>query len=156
MISPETSDQTEYVPFTLTYTISVTAEEGAPVEPPPVDPVLESVTVSASDGRDYSDGLIITLIDDQHFSITGELSDVFDREMGYLDKDGVLGQVTRWRDVPADFQTLYRYKGATAASVTLNVTAVTDQGQETATITVANNFSVSNSKLHEYVALGEY
>lgn len=147
MIEPTESTQNEYVPFTIQYTISSIEID---------QPVLSHVTVTSGDGRDYSSDLNIVLIDDQHFSISGELNDVFDREMKYLDKYASPGIKTRWKDIPSGFQTLYSYKGAAINSITLTVTAHNDIEDETSIITISNNFALANSKLTDYVNRGQY
>ena len=155
MITPVSSSVNEYVPFSVTYTVS--APEPIPGDPNPViPPILESVSVTASDGNDYSSELTITIHGDTSFTVEGLLADVFNREMHYLDKDDNFGLVRRFKDIPADFNTLYHYKGATVNSVDITVSAITDQGTETATIIVQNNYNVANAYLVNYVALGKY
>lgn len=148
MITPSTSDQNEYVPFSVTFTI----EPADPLLPP----TLESVSIAASDGKDYSSELTIDILGDLSFTVSGTLSDVFNREMEYLDKDDKPGMVTRFKDIPTDFNTLYRYKGAVVNSVDITVTATTDLGDEVATIVVNNNYTVANANLVKYVALGKF
>jgi len=158
MITPETSNQNEYVPFSLTYVISAAAADpmAPPETPPPVDPILQSVNITSSDGVNYADEMTITINSPQSFTIAGALSDVFNRVLNYLDKNDVQGTCGRFKDIPKDFNTLYHYTGATVNSITLSVHAITDQGVETSTIIVQNNYNVANAKLHEYVALGKY
>lgn len=148
MITPETSNENEYAPFSITYAI----EAVDPMFPP----TLESVSVTASDGVDYSADLTITIHDDTSFTVAGVLADVFNREMHYLDKNDQAGMVRRWKDLPVDFNTVYRYKGAVVNSIDLTVTAVTSQGDEVATIIVQNNYTVSNAYLVDYIAKGKY
>jgi hypothetical protein len=112
--------------------------------------------VTASDGKDYSKDLNIVIQSDLSFSISGTLSDIFDRQMDYLDKFEKPQSTKRFKDIPLDFSTLYRYKGPMINSVDLTVTVNTDQGTETSTIIVNNNYAVANSKLQQYVALGKY
>jgi len=148
MILPENVDVNEYAPFSVTFTIE------------PLDPllpsILESVSITASDGNDYSSELTVTIHGDTSFTVSGNIADVFNREMHYLDKNDKAGMVRRWKDLPGDFNTIYRYKGAVVNSVDLTVTAITDQGSEVATIVVNNNYNVSNAYLASYVAKGKY
>lgn len=148
MITPETTDVNEYEAFIVSFTIEPTD--------PLLPPTLESVSVAASDGKDYSSELTITIQGDLSFIVSGTLSDVFNREMEYLDKNDKSGMVHRFKDIPSDFNTLYRYKGAVVNSVDLTVTAHTDLGDEVATIVVNNNYNVANANLVKYVALGKF
>lgn len=144
MIIPATASANEYEAFSLTFIID------------PVPLTLSAVSITSSDGKDYSSFLATTIHNTFSFTVAGTLSDIFDREMEYLDKNDNMGIVSRFEDIPNDFNTLYRYKGATINSITLTVTATTDTIDEVATITINNNYNVANSKLVDYVSLGKF
>lgn len=154
MIEPELSNQVEYVPFSVTFTVSAVPLD--PPDPLQEQPTIESVSVTASDGKDYSSDLTITITSPTTVTISGELSDVFNRTMSYLDENDTIGMVSRFKDIPANFNSLFKYTGATVNSVDLSVNVVTDQGTEVATIEVRNNWEVANAKLKEYVAKGKF
>ncbi len=148
LITPDTSTETEYAPFSISYTVS----DDTPMAPVPE---LTSVTVT----RGVVDYLpYLTFVQDSlsSFTISGTLSDVFDREMTFLDANDVTGVVTKFADIPLDFNTLYRYKGATSNSAELAVTATTTSGVVVATITVNNNWTTANAMLVEYVLKGKF
>lgn len=148
MISPTTSNAIEYSLFSITYTITPT-DLINPHE-------ILSVTVTASDGVDYMQYLTTKILSGVSFSVSGTLSDVFNRRMDYLDVNADAFSTTRFTGIPSDFNTLYTYIGAVVNSVDLTVTAITSQGVETSIIVVSNNFEVSNTKLREFVAKGAY
>jgi hypothetical protein len=76
--------------------------------------------------------------------------------MTFLDANDETGVVSKFIDIPTDFNTLYKYKGATSNSVELIVTANTTSGTAVATITVNNNWTMANAKLVEYVIKGKF
>lgn len=154
MITPSTSNETEYVPFSITYTVA--ADPVVPPALPGADPIIQSVSITSSDGNNYTDEVIVTILNAQNFTVAGTLSDVFNRQMIYLDKNDVTGTVSRFKDIPADFNTLYHYRGATVNSITLTVNVTTDQGLITASIIVQNNYTVANANLVKYVKLGKF
>ena len=149
MLTPETSAEVEYVPFSIDFTVVP--------EPPEAIIDIESVSIAASDGNDYSEDITVTITSSSTFTLSGELADVFNRTMSYLDKNDAPGMVTKFKNIPVDFNTLYKYTGATSESIDLTVSVDCGVGGiYTATITVSNNWGVANSKLHEYVAKGKY
>lgn len=148
MISPEISVQIEYTPFSVTFTISS--------EDPEILPEIESVSITASDGNDHSSNIVVTITSPTTVNLSGVLSDVFNRGLYFIAADGSHKVVSKYSDIPADFQTLYQYIAPVVNSIDLTVNVLTTEGSETATIVVENNFSVANAKLAEYVAKGQY
>ena len=149
IITPDTSTKTEYAPFSISYTIS----DDDPLVLVPPEVVSVAVTLDAVDYLPY---LTYTLDSPSSFTISGTLSDVFDREMEFLDGNDVSGLVSRFADIPEDFNTLYRYKGAVANSVTLMVDVTATSGSVSASIIVNNNWTTANAKLVEYVLKGKF
>lgn len=149
MLTPETSFEVEYVPFSINFSIVPELPETI------VD--IESVSITASDGNDYSSDITVDITSSSTFTLSGVLADVFNRTMSYLDKDDQPGMVRKFKDIPADFSTLYKYTGANAETVDLTVSADCGVGGTyTATVIVRNNWEVSNAKLRDYVAKGKY
>lgn len=149
IINPDTSTKIEYAPFSISYNIS---DDDPLVLVPP-----EVVSVAVTQGlTDYLPYLTYTLDSPSAFTISGTLSDVFDREMEFLDADDVSGLVSRFADIPEDFNTLYRYKGAMVNSITLTVTVTATSGTVSASIVVNNNWGTANAKLVEYVQKGKF
>jgi len=146
-LTPEEETVNEYEPFSITFTVAFDGLDES-------DPKIESVTVSGGYEKYYT----VDIIDsDSTFVISGLFADVFNREMHYLtNPDRESKMVTRWADMPNDFYALYKYIGAFNNSIILDVTVNTNDGTETATIEVLNNWNVSNQHLSKYVALGKH
>lgn len=133
IITPETSTEVEYAPFSITYDISD--------DDPLVLPEIVSVAITLN-ATNYLPFLTFTQHSTTSFTILGTLSDVFEREMEFLDANDVSGLVSRFTDIPENFNTLYRYKGAMANSITLTVSVTTTTGSISAPIIVANNWGL--------------
>lgn len=146
-ISPNTFTITEYVPFVVTYTISS--------DDPSENVGIEEVTITVN-GADVAPDLTITHEDDNSFTVSGVISDVFNRSMAYLDVDDAVRIVSRFEDIPENFHTLYKYVGATTNSITASVSVTTNVGTMHTHIIINNNFNAANAKLIEYVQKGVF
>lgn len=147
MITPDTVNEVEYVPFIDTFVVT------DPLTSLPA--AITSVTLTASDGADYTNTVTITILPGM-FIVSGNIADVFHRQMKYLDTGAVPGVVGRFQDIPVSYETLYHYTGPYVNSITLILTCVSTAGTDVAHIIVRNNWEVANAKLVNYVKMGKY
>lgn len=144
MITPSTSSQTEYVPFNISFSV-IDDLTGLP----PVGPV--TATLTSSDGNDYSKDVKIT-VSGNTINVSGTLSDVFNRQIIYLKTPSESVSISKFSELPAEFDTLYHYRGAQVNSITLTLSTA----YGSATIDIQNNYNVANANLIKYVKLGKY
>jgi len=152
-VVPTMSMENEYEPFSISYVVNF---EDAGLGIIEKEPLVTEVTITSSDGRDYSNNIVTRKTSATTFTISGTLSDVFPRSMEYLMPDLSKHVASHWRDIPAGFDTVTKYSGATARSIMLTVNIKTTQGNATSQIEVLNNFTLANAKLADHIKLGKY
>ena len=143
-ISPQTKNVNEYEPFVFTFTVSYDVES--------VNPEIYSVTVDT----EFTPYVNIDIVNAFDFTISGQLGDVFNREISFIQPNEMFGVVSRWVDVPPDFETVYKYVGSSEQTRIVDINVQTSEGSIIAQITVANNWEYSNAQLVTYVNSGVY
>lgn len=158
-LTPPVIQVYEYDQISVTYTMEYAGELGG---------VINGVTVTSSTGQQYP---MTTTISGSSVTISGVLEDVFTRQMEYMPAGHLLNKVpsktiTKWKNLPSDFETVVGYAGPGDATITLTVTVDFSEydilgmpgfsQSASASLIVKNNWMISNQKLTQNVAKGKY
>lgn len=153
-ISPTIITKLEFQDFTQDYTLTYSEDLYDPLIDE--EPTIDLVTIVFGE-LDFTNRFNIVISDFQHFSITGQMDDVFNRQMVYIKHNvGGIGNVTRWEDIPDDFDTIFKYTGSSEMTKTFTVHVETSVGNVDSELVIQQNWELSNSHLKEYVERGVY
>jgi len=91
-------------------------------------------------------------------TISGPITDVFERTIQYLDVDKTLKTVTKFEDVPESQLAIIKYVAPSPQIkiVTLSVNFLYGDPPYTIQITVSYNYTAANAELKVQVAKGKY
>lgn len=148
---PEEISVNEYEPFTIGFSIECEAEEESCEIP-----TITSVSISGNSLPNNINEGFRTQIMGGSVIITGVLADVFEREMHYIMPGNTLHVARTWSQIPENFETIVKYKGAMQREKSVNVVVNTSSGTFSSTIKVINNFNVANRYLANYIKKGKY